>query len=133
MTILQQALDEMTEVAWSAYPAEAVGLLGGVGRTVKSVYGLRNCAHGRAFFADPLEQYRAMRSIAAKGERLVATFHSHPEGGAQLSQADRESVFQVAPIAIVIALCTAGHSAHIGAFSQVGGRREEITEITVRY
>jgi [CysO sulfur-carrier protein]-S-L-cysteine hydrolase len=128
----QQALHKMIVLAWSAYPAEAVGLLGGTRGTVKSVYGLRNLAPRWAFFADPYDQYRAMQSMTANGERLLATFHSHPEGAARLSEADRKYVFEVAPIAIVIALRAAGHSENIAAYSRVRGGGEEITEIVVR-
>ena len=118
--------------AWGAYPAEAVGLLGGTRGTVKDVYGLRNLAPRREFFADPYDQYRAFQSMKAEGERLLATFHSHPEGAALLSEADRESVFEVAPIAIVIALRAFEHSANVAAFSRVPGGGEVITEIVVR-
>jgi proteasome lid subunit RPN8/RPN11 len=128
----QQTLDTMIVLAWSAYPAEAVGLVGGTRSTVKNVYGLRNLAPYRAFFADPYDQYRAMQSIAAKGERLIATFHSHPEGAALLSEADREYVFEVAPIVIVIALRATCRAENIAAFSRVPGGSEEIMEIVVR-
>jgi [CysO sulfur-carrier protein]-S-L-cysteine hydrolase len=128
----QQTLDKMIKIAWSAYPAEAVGLVGGTRGTVKNVYGLRNLATCWTFFADPYDQYQAMQQMKVNGERLIATFHSHPEGAAQLSESDRQYVFEVAPTAIVIALRQAPHSAHIVAFSRVTGGGEEIIEIFVR-
>jgi [CysO sulfur-carrier protein]-S-L-cysteine hydrolase len=128
----QQTLDEMIELAWSAYPAEAVGLVGGIGGTVKSVYGLRNLAHCGAFFADPYDQYQALQRMTLSGERLMATFHSHPEGAAELSEVDREYVFEVATTAIVIAVRAAGHTAHIAALSRATGMGEAVVEIVVQ-
>jgi proteasome lid subunit RPN8/RPN11 len=128
----QRTLDEMIELAWSAYPAEAVGLVGGIRSTVTSVYGLQNLAPYREFFADPYDQYQALQRMTLSGERLLATFHSHPEGATQLSDVDREYVFEVAPTAIVIALCATGHTANIAAFSGVTDRGGEMAEIVVR-
>ena len=81
----QQVMDEIIKCAGSTYPKEAVGLLGGTRNTIKSVYPLRNLATGLEFFADPFDQYQAVRKIELGRERLIATFHTHPEGGAQLS------------------------------------------------
>jgi proteasome lid subunit RPN8/RPN11 len=132
LALSQRSLDKMIDLAWSAYPAEAVGLVGGTRGTVRSVYGLRNLAPCWAFFADPYEQFLAMQKMTANRERLIATFHSHPEGAVQLSEADRLYVFEVATTAIVIALRAASHTARIAAFSRVTGREEETIEIVVR-
>jgi len=132
LAIPQRVMDRMIDIAWSAYPQEAVGLLGGVRRDVRSVYGLRNRASGREFFADAYSQYQAMRKIELARERLIATFHSHPEGSVTLSDTDRRYVFEVAETAIVIALSAAGHSAHVAAFTRTANGFEDSTDIVVR-
>jgi proteasome lid subunit RPN8/RPN11 len=63
---------------------------------------------------------------------LMATFHSHPEGAAKLSEVDRQYVFEVSPIAIVIALRNVGHTAKVAAFLRSVRRIEEITDIVRR-
>ncbi len=125
-------MDRMIDIAWSAYPQEAVGLLGGVRRAVRSVYGLVNLDSGLEFFADAHSQYQAMRKIELARERLIATFHSHPEGGATLSDTDRRYVFEIAETAIVIALSAVGHTAHVSAFTRTANGFEDPTDIMVR-
>jgi proteasome lid subunit RPN8/RPN11 len=107
----------MIALAWDAYPAEAVGLVGGArpGRA-RSVHPLPNLAPLGAFFAEPYSQYEATRRIEAARERVIATFHSHPEGGASLSAEDRAHLFAVAPTAIVIALQMRGRRVEVAAF-----------------
>jgi [CysO sulfur-carrier protein]-S-L-cysteine hydrolase len=122
----QEKLDEMVEFAWSSYPQEAVGVVGGSHGIVTSVYGLQNIAPFRSFFAEPYSQYLAMKSMKAAGEKLMASFHSHPEGGAILSGEDRKYVFEVSPIAIVIALRSADHTSRVAAFARTNGTIEEI-------
>jgi [CysO sulfur-carrier protein]-S-L-cysteine hydrolase len=126
-------MDKMIALAWHAYPAEVVGLVGSTrhGR-VKSIYGLRNLAPHRAFFADPCDQYLAIRKIRRAGDRLIATFHSHPEGPAKLSEEDRKYVFEVAPMAIVIALDGRARAAHVAAFMGCAAGIENVVEISVR-
>ena len=109
------------------------GVARGTRNTIKSVYPLRNLAAGLEFFADPFDQYQAVRKIELGRERLIATFHTHPEGGAQLSEADRRYVFAVAPVAIVIGLSAVGHRAQVAAFGQVKGGQDRPAGIVVRH
>ena len=131
LTFSQQTFDQMLEFAWSVYPAEAVGLVGGSHGVITGVYGLENIAPFPTFFADPYSQFRAMKSMKAAGEQLIATFHSHPEGAAKMSDADRQYVFEVSPIAIVIALRKVGRTSHVAAFLGSNGRINEITDIVM--
>ena len=128
----QQAMKKMIDVAWRSYPAEAVGLLAGNRGTVRSVYALCNLASGLAFFADPYDQYLAARKMRRAGERLIATFHSHPEGAARLSDADRRFVFEVAPTAVVVALNQTGRRVRVAGFTRTEGPAEAPAEIVVR-
>jgi proteasome lid subunit RPN8/RPN11 len=131
LVLTQRVVDKMLEFAWSAYPGEAVGLLGGTRRKAKTVYALRNLASGLEFFADPRDQYQSIQRIKRAGTQLVAIFHSHPEGAPRLSEEDRKYVFDVASTSIVIALSAVGHTSHIAAFSRSSGRCEEIVDILV--
>lgn len=129
----QRAMDEMIALAWQAYPAEAVGLIGAAPKgTVTKIHGLRNLAPDRAFFAHPWDQYQAIGEIEIAGDRLIATFHSHPEGGAQLSEEDRKYVFEVASTAIVIALNGGTQSAHVAAFARDETGIENVIDIVIR-
>jgi proteasome lid subunit RPN8/RPN11 len=61
-------------------PEECCGLVGGRGRRASSVYRLRNVARDRvtAYEAAPEELFAAQREMRARGEELLAVYHSHP-------------------------------------------------------
>lgn len=132
LTFAQNKFDEMLAFAWSAYPQEAVGLVGGTRGIVRGVYQLENIAPFRTFFAEPYSQYLAMKSMKAAGQELMATFHSHPEGAPKLSEEDKRFVFEVSPIAIVISLRLVGHTSHVAAFARTNGGIEELADIVVQ-
>lgn len=71
-------------------PQEAVGLLAGNDRgKVELVLPLSNIANDRySFFADPFEQYKALRHIQQLGLKVLAIYHSHPGGGEMPSTQD---------------------------------------------
>ncbi len=126
LTFSQKTFDEMVGFAWRSYPQEAVGMVGGVRGVVTSVYELQNIGPFRTFFAEPYSQYLALQGMKAAGEELIASYHSHPEGAARLSEEDQKYVFEVSPIAIVIALRSTGHTSHVAAFAKTNGQVEEI-------
>lgn len=91
--------------AYSVLPAEAVGLLGGpVPDYATLSISLPNRADQKAFLADPFDQFTAERALARLGLQLVAVYHSHPSGGAQLSPLDLIFARKRACLQIVIAL-----------------------------
>ncbi len=61
-------------------PEECCGLLGGDPRMARSAYPLRNVAPRpeAAYEAAPEELFDAQRLMRARGESLVAVYHSHP-------------------------------------------------------
>jgi [CysO sulfur-carrier protein]-S-L-cysteine hydrolase len=70
-------------------PAEAVGLLGGPAPDYLTInLPLPNRAGHHAFLADPFAQFKAERYLKQSGLHLLAIYHSHPGGGAQLSPLD---------------------------------------------
>jgi [CysO sulfur-carrier protein]-S-L-cysteine hydrolase len=99
---------EMMNHVREALPMEGVGLLGGdADGRVLLVKRLKNIAGRRSFLADPFEQFQAERSLKRRGLSLIAVYHSHPEGGAQLS-ADDLAFASLRPVLhVIIALARA--------------------------
>lgn len=90
-TIGSAAFTTMLRHAGQEEPLEAVGMLAGDCSDVATlVLPLVNLAGPGAFLADPYSQYLAEKRISAEGLRLLAIYHSHPGGGADLSAADRQ-------------------------------------------
>jgi len=80
----------ITGHARSTWPREAVGLVGGVAAGVaQEVIALTNLATGSGrFFADPYEQFCALRRFEAEGLQPLAIYHSHPAGALEPSALD---------------------------------------------
>jgi proteasome lid subunit RPN8/RPN11 len=66
--------------ARASAPEECCGLLGGVGESARSAYGLRNVSARPevAYEAEPVELFDAQLRMRARGEEIVAVYHSHP-------------------------------------------------------
>jgi proteasome lid subunit RPN8/RPN11 len=76
--------------ARAAGATEIVGLLSGPGPGVATRdVPLANVSGDRStFVVDPFTQFLAEREIAARGEEIVAIYHSHPCGDAAFSHLD---------------------------------------------
>lgn len=73
-----------------ATPREAVGLIGGTtDGYAREVIALPNLAGPHEFFADPFAQFQAERRFSQEGLSILAIYHSHPDGGTNLSEADK--------------------------------------------
>lgn len=72
-------------------PKEACGLIAGSGTGATRVIRCANAhpAPVTRYAIDPREQLRAFRDIEAKGEELVAIYHSHPISQPYPSPTDR--------------------------------------------
>ena len=81
LTLRRDEFEEMLAHAREARPEECCGLLGGSGDEARSVYRLRNVAANRrtSYEAAPEDLFAAQREMRARGERLLAVYHSHPE------------------------------------------------------
>jgi [CysO sulfur-carrier protein]-S-L-cysteine hydrolase len=98
-------VDAMIADARERAPNEAVGMLGGNDqRAIVKCIRLPNSEAGPAYWADPFAQWQALRTFKGEGLVPVAVYHSHPEGGATLSAADRAFAARVNMPQIVIAL-----------------------------
>lgn len=116
-----------------ALPLEAVGILGGAsdGR-VQGCYPLPNIAPPGAFLADPYAQYRALAELRGRGLVALAVYHSHPGGGAGLSEADRTMATANGLAQVVVALARPHRpGAEIRGFRVVDGVAREIELVTV--
>lgn len=70
-------------------PIEACGLLLGKGEQVHRCYRMTNTDHSPEHFSmDPREQFDAARAARARGETVVAVYHSHPATPARMSAED---------------------------------------------
>ncbi|HYP52295.1 MAG TPA: M67 family metallopeptidase [Pyrinomonadaceae bacterium] len=81
ITVGRAQFEEMLAHASETRPEECCGLLGGRGGSALSVYRLRNVASERrtSYEAAPEELFAAQREMRARGETLLAIYHSHPE------------------------------------------------------
>lgn len=103
--------------ARAAQPREAVGLLGGSATgQVKIALPLTNIASdARAFFVDPYSQFCAFRELETKDLRLLAIYHSHPDGGIDPSPADLTYARHWSCAHLIIAMSAQAKS-RMGAF-----------------
>jgi proteasome lid subunit RPN8/RPN11 len=127
LTLPHGLSERLVEQARAELPNEACALLGGNASTgrVSSVHAARNrLASPYRYDVDPDDLVRTIHEIEARGEDLVAIFHSHPATPAIPSPTDlREARYPV--IHLVASL--AGPSAHIRAWRFVGGEAAEVT------
>lgn len=72
--------DQIVAHARAQAPQEACGLIAGAGGDAKRVIRCANVHPSPVtrYAIDPREQLRAFRDMEAKGEELVAIYHSHP-------------------------------------------------------
>ena len=110
MTIVlkRPLINEIIEHARAESPAECCGLIGGTseGRT-QTVYRLRNVAADPlvGYEAAPEDLFAAQREMRARGEELLAIYHSHPRASDPLpSETDVRLAYYPAAIYLIIAL-----------------------------
>lgn len=89
--------------ACDAAPDECVGVLFGHGeRVVRSVVLPNRAATPRTrFFADPQGLFDALEGADARGETLLAVYHSHPQGAAFPSATDIAAA-QGSPLHLIV-------------------------------
>jgi proteasome lid subunit RPN8/RPN11 len=88
------------QAASRAYPHECCGLIEGMdaadGWRALDIHEARNIAEdpARRFLIDPQAQFDLMRRLRDTGSRILGCFHSHPDGGAEPSPADRAEAYE---------------------------------------
>lgn len=105
LALPQPILQAMVADALRRAPDEAVGLLGGRDElAVSRCIPLPNRLSGRAYWVDPFAQWQALMALKQDGLVPMATYHSHPEGSATLSLADRTFASGLGLFQVVISL-----------------------------
>ena len=113
-----QQLNQMIAHARATHPHECCGLIGGLAQVeAVSIYQLKNVA------ADPLVTYEAapehlfaaQRQMRARGEQLLAIYHSHPRS-AQPSPSATDVRLAFYPSAIYLIIGLGATEPVIGAF-----------------
>jgi [CysO sulfur-carrier protein]-S-L-cysteine hydrolase len=119
---------EIAEHAVRALPNEAVGLLGGTqAEFVTTVMPLPNLLGEREFLADPYAQFQAERALRKAGLMILATYHSHPSGGAVPSPADLVFADQWKCAHVIVSLARACRPrVEMRAYLYAGGNVSEI-------
>ena len=85
------------EHARTALPRECVGLLFGQTNEINRRIPLTNISEDRSrYTAEPAELFAALREGEARGDDLLAIYHSHPNGRQTLSETDlKEAQYNV--------------------------------------
>jgi proteasome lid subunit RPN8/RPN11 len=86
---------QLEREAREALPRECCGLIEGVREhsdiRVTALHPARNLSpHADAFAIDPEEQFRLLRALRGTGHEILGCYHSHPGGGADPSERDRD-------------------------------------------
>jgi proteasome lid subunit RPN8/RPN11 len=105
--------------AITAYPRECCGLLEGVEEAgaycVIALHPGRNRAQAAdRFELDPADHVAALKAARARGHVLIGCYHSHPDGAAKPSYADRAGAAQEDFIWLIAA--TDGAQCQLAAF-----------------
>ena len=81
-------LEVVIDHARAAYPNEGCGLLAGR-HAAERFIPMKNVSPSAMHYEmDPAELIGILRDLRATGEELIAIYHSHPHGPAELSQTD---------------------------------------------
>ncbi|MCD7973611.1 MAG: M67 family metallopeptidase [Candidatus Azobacteroides sp.] len=116
--IPQHIIDAIIQHAQEDLPNEACGLLTGTGDIVKGHYALTNVDHSPEHFSfDPQEQFHVLKEARAKGQKILANYHSHPSTPARPSEEDKRLAYDPNMIYIIVSL--AGEKPVIKAFSLI--------------
>jgi proteasome lid subunit RPN8/RPN11 len=123
------------EAARGAYPEECCGLIEGVdapdGWRALAVHAAANLAQDRAhrFLIDPQAQFDLMRRLRGSEARLIACYHSHPNGAAEPSARDRAEAYEPG-LLYLIAAGAPERGFALGAF--VFAQKDEFRAIAIR-
>jgi proteasome lid subunit RPN8/RPN11 len=117
ISIQQAHVDEILDHARDAAPHECCGLIGGMGARTQTVYRLRNAAADPfvTYEASPEDLFAAQRSMRARGEQLLAIYHSHPRSAdPKPSATDVRLAYYPSAVYLIVGL--GGEQPNLGAF-----------------
>jgi proteasome lid subunit RPN8/RPN11 len=130
ITLQSSHRDQIVAYAREADPAECCGLIGGtVDGVASNIYPLRNMAAETnvSYEAAPEDLFAAQRQMRARGEDLLAIYHSHPRSTEPApSQTDVRLAYYPQAIYFIVGL--AGLKPVIRAF-RISEREERWEEV----
>lgn len=89
LTITEPIHDLLIAHAREDFPFEACGILGGDEGVVSEHYPMVNTDQSNEhFMMEPKEQFDVVKDLRAKGKKMLAIYHSHPETPARPSEED---------------------------------------------
>jgi proteasome lid subunit RPN8/RPN11 len=109
LTLGAGLLDQILQHAQSAYPNEGCGLLVGRSSVDRFIPITNLSANPTEYEMDPAELIRVLRELRGTGDRLVAIYHSHPHGPAELSSKDIEQAYYPEAAQVIVSLADQGH------------------------
>jgi len=119
--------DQMIEHALQELPNECCGILLGSGTAVVRAVPMRSTPPAPdAYYMDPVQQVAIFSEMAERGETLVGIYHSHPNGPAEPSAADRQLAFHPEVVYIIISLADPQHP-ELRAFELRGQGFDEVS------
>jgi proteasome lid subunit RPN8/RPN11 len=96
-------LSQITLHIENCLPEEACGLIGGFEETSRVVIPVENELHSPVRFRmAPLAQLKAFDQIEAQGWKLLAIFHSHPQGPPDPSPTDIAEFFYPGTAVVIV-------------------------------
>lgn len=98
--ILEQVIDH----AKSSHPVEGCGLLVGRQNAERFIPVKNSLESGKEFEMDPAELIAVLRDLRQTGERLIAIYHSHPQGPAEPSRRDIERAYYPEAAQLIVSL-----------------------------
>lgn len=128
----QAVLTLIFEAAEAAYPEECCGLLVGLdddgGVRVTRAEASPNVAEGdrrKCFLVDAKVQFDLMRGLRGGPERIIGSYHSHPDQAPRPSAQDRKSVYYPEHVWLIVGVEN-GRAGAAAAFRPDGGKFIEI-------
>jgi proteasome lid subunit RPN8/RPN11 len=89
LRIPRKLADTVIDHACEGFPLEVCGILGGTEDTVSALFRMINTDQSNEhFMMDPAEQFAVIKELRAKGLKMLAIYHSHPESPARPSAED---------------------------------------------
>jgi proteasome lid subunit RPN8/RPN11 len=130
LTIARLFLNQMLDYVQACYPLEGCGLLAGNEKgVVTAVYPIDNILQSpTAYEMDPQQQIEAMLALEAVGWRLLAIYHSHPQGPVNPSKTDIALAYYPDTLHIIISLYN--RAAPVARAFQIAG--QEVVEQKIK-
>ncbi|OGV74165.1 MAG: hypothetical protein A3K19_21065 [Lentisphaerae bacterium RIFOXYB12_FULL_65_16] len=105
LLIRQTVYDIMLAAARRVAPLEACGLLAGREGHATTCYELVNADGSSEHYSmRPEEQFAAAKDMRAKGQKLLAIWHSHPASPARMSDEDLRLAYTPGVVYVILSL-----------------------------